>query len=328
MNRLLKASALALPLLMLSAGPVHADVKTRDRNQVKFEGMLGKMMGMFGGKGARDGFITTSAVKADRKAEFNDTTGRIVDLAEQKVYELDMKKKTFKVVTFDELRRQLEEAQKRAEREADQDKKGEQEQQQQQAEDQYEIDFDVKETGQTKQVAGQNARQVMMTITVRQKGKTLDEAGGIVLTTDSWLGSEMPEMKEIADFEMRYAKAIAPEAAGVSAEQMAAMVAMFPGMKQAMERMQQENVNLNGTPLASTMTAEAVKSKAQVAEESQASSGSGGGGLGGMLARKMMKKEHPKPRATIVTITHEMLEVSTNVAASDLEIPAGFKEKK
>ena len=45
-------------------------------------------------------------------------------------------------------------------------------------------------------------------------------------------------MKELADFELRYWKAIAPEAAGMSAEQMAAVMAMYPMLKQAMERLQ------------------------------------------------------------------------------------------
>ena len=49
-----------------------------------------------------------------------------------------------------------------------------------------------------------------MTVTVREKGKTLDESGGVVLTTDSWLGPDIPAMKELAEFEMKYWKAIAP----------------------------------------------------------------------------------------------------------------------
>jgi hypothetical protein len=46
-----------------------------------------------------------------------------------------------------------------------------------------------------------------------------------------------------------------------------------------------------------------------------------------MLARRMMKKDS-KPRNTVFTINHETLEVTPSVAASELEIPAGFKEKK
>ena len=91
---------------------------------------------------------------------------------------------------------------------------------------------------------------------------------------------------------MRYWKAIAPEAAGVSAEQMAAVLAMYPMVKQGDGAHEARKAKLAGTPLATTITTfEAVKSKEQLAQESESAASSGGGGLGGMLARKMMKKD-------------------------------------
>ncbi len=162
-----------------------------------------------------------------------------------------------------------------------------------------------------------------MTVTVREKGKTLDESGGVVLTADSWLGPDIPAMKELAEFEMKYWKAIAPETALVSAEQMAAIAAMYPMIKPAMDRLAKENVSLKGTPLATAMTFDGVKSKAQVEE---ASKNSGGGGLSGMLARKIVKTDN-RPRATIFTINSETLEIATAVGATDVDIPAGFKLK-
>ena len=104
--------------LTLSAAPALADVKTRDKGQVKFEGMLGTMMRMFGGKALAEGIVSTNAVKGNRKATLNDMTGRIVDLDEEKVYDLDMKKKTYTVTTFEQLRQKLREAQERAAKEA------------------------------------------------------------------------------------------------------------------------------------------------------------------------------------------------------------------
>jgi hypothetical protein len=322
MTRFVTSCAFVLPLLALTAGPLQADVKTRDKGQVKFEGMLGKMMGMFGGKAAKDGVVTANAVRGDRKAEFNDTRGRIVDLAEEKVYEIDMKKKTYEVTTFEELRRRMREAQEKAERDAPKEEEGRDAKDERPARE-MDVDFDIKETGQTKSIAGYDTRQVIMTVIVREKGRTLEEGGGMVMTADSWLGPEIPAMKELAEFEMRYWKALAPEAAGMSAEQMAAVVAMYPMVKSAMERLQKENVKLKGTPLATATTFEAVKSEAQMAEQAQSS---GGGGLGGMLARRIAKRDD-KPRSTIVTINHETLEVTTNVADADLAIPAGFKVK-
>ena len=95
---------------LLSAAPAFADVKTRNHTQIKFEGMLGRMVGMFGGKAAKEGIDSTAAVKGNRKATMTDTTERIVDLAEEKVYDIDLKKKTYTVTTFEELRRRMREA--------------------------------------------------------------------------------------------------------------------------------------------------------------------------------------------------------------------------
>jgi hypothetical protein len=320
MNRALKAGAMALPLVMLTAVSSMADVKTRDKSQVKFEGMLGRMMGMVAGKAAKDGVVTTVAVKGDRKVEMNDTFGRIVDLKEEKVYELDVKKKTYEVVTFEELRRRLREAREKAERQAPKD---EQNQQQDKPAREMDVDFDVKETGQTRSIAGHDTKEVVMTVTVREKGRALEDSGGMVMTSNSWLAPAVPALKELSDFELRYWKAIAPEAAGMSAEQMAAVMVMYPMVKQAMERLKTEESKLQGTPLATTTVFEAVKSQAEAAQKKEQSSG---GGLGGMLARKMMKNDD-RQRATVFTLTHEMLEVTPAVPVEDLQIPAGFKPK-
>jgi hypothetical protein len=322
MNRAWKLLVIALPLVALTTAPASAEVKTRDKSIVKFEGMLGRMVGMFGGKAAKEGVTTAVAVKGDRKAEMSDTFGRIVDLKEEKVYELDLKKKTYEVVTFDELRQRLREARERAEKDAPKEDK--EQTQTQKPEREVEVDFDVKETGQTRSIAGHDTKEVVLTVTVREKGKALEDGGGLVMTSNSWLAPAIPAMKELADFELRYWKAIAPEASGLSAEQMAAVTAMYPMLKQAMERLRAESAKLNGTPLATTSVFEAVKSKEQAAQQSEQSAG---GGLSGMLARKVIKRDD-KPRATVLTITHETLEVSPSVAAEDLQIPAGFKEKK
>jgi len=324
MNRVLKTCAAALPLLLVSVAPADADVKTRERTQMKFEGFLGRMVGMVGGKAARDGLVTTNAVRGDRKIETTDATGRIVDLGEEKVYELDLKRRTYQVITFDELRRRMREAQEKAAREAaKQDREAqEQKEQQEKLAQEVEVDFDLKQTGQTRTIAGHNAREVVMTVTVRPKGRTVEEGGGLVMTANNWMGPDIPAMKEIADFELRYWKAIAPETAGMSAEQMAAVMALYPLLKNAMERMKTEGDKLEGTPLATTMVLESVRSKEQIAQQAP----SGGGGIGG-LAGRLMKRD-VQPRSTVFTLTTETLEIAPEVAAAELEIPAGFKERK
>src|SRR5262249_50951589 len=146
----------------------------------------------------------------------------------------------------------------------------------------YEVDFDVKDTGQKKQIIGYDTHETIVTVTVREKGKTLEESGGLVMTSDMWLGPRIPELKELIDFDIRYWKAL-QEGSGVpemSPEQMAQVVAAFPLFAKAAERMQKDRDKLNGTPLDTTMTLESVKGKDDTTQSQQSG---GGGGIGGML---------------------------------------------
>ena len=113
-------------------------------------------------------------------------TGQIIDLNEEKIYDLDMKKKTVKVTTFDELRRQMEDARKRAEQNVQKEQPAEKPAPPPD-EKNLEIDFDVKNTGMRKTINGFDTREAVMTITVREKGKKLEQSGGLVLTSDMWL---------------------------------------------------------------------------------------------------------------------------------------------
>jgi hypothetical protein len=335
MKRVLFVGALVLPLVALTAGLALADVKTKDKTQIKFEGMLGRVIGLFGGKAAKEGIVATAAVKGNRKATMSDTSGQIVDLSEEKIYDIDVKNKSYKVKTFAEVREEMRKAREEAEKEAQKAQGKEKPEpagkpEAGKPEKEMEVDFDVKETGQKKSIAGYETRQVIMTVTVREKGKTLDESGGIVMTSDTWLGPRIPALKELSDFDMRYWKQLqGPETVGMTPEQMAMVLASYPMVRNAMERVAKEGAKLEGTPLLTSTTFDAVKSKEQMAAEADNSKSSGGGGISGMLARKMMKKDGDvKPRATIFTTSHEVLEVSTSVVAGDLDIPAGFKEKK
>ena len=204
-----------------------------------------------------------------------------------------------------------------------------------------EIDFDVKNTGAKKTINGFDTREAVVTITVREKGKTVEQGGGLILTSDQWLAPKIAAMKEIADFDMRYAqKLYGTMLAGVSAEQMAAAMAVYPMMKQALGKMSAEGGKIEGTAIQTTTTMDMVKSAEQIAEETKASENEGkasaSGGAGGLLggfAKKMAQKkmggdDAAKPRATFMTLTSEVLKVVTDVAPSDVAVPAGYKENK
>ena len=329
MKRVTKLATIVMPVLLLLAAPALTEVKTRDRTQVHFEGMLGRMFSMFGGKAAKEGVESTTAVKGNRKATINDATGKIIDLSEEKVYDLDMKKKTYTVTTFDDLRRKMREQADQAKQQAQKEEPA-QPQQAQRPQKEYEVDFTVKDTGQKKQIAGYDTHETIVTVTVREKGKTLEEGGGLVMTNDMWLGPEIPQLREIAEFDARYWKQLeaAQMSADVSADQMAALMAMYPLISKASNQMAKDADKLKGTALDTLTTVESVKSPDEMTQAQQQSNQNQGGGLSGMMMKKMMKKEEPKQRSTVMTTHHEILEVATSVDASAVAIPADFKQKK
>ncbi len=314
MTRIPAIAALACALFTVSHS---AEVRTTERATIKFEGMLGRMIGMFGG--SDDDGARSVAVRGDRKAMLRDGSGRIVDLGEEKIYDIDARRKTYKVTTFDELRRQMKEAEEEAKKDAEEE--GDEPAGDPEA-PQYEVDFDVKETGATKAIAGHDTRQVIATVTMRQKGKTLETGGGLVLTSDLWLAPRIAALDEIAAFDRRYAEQLYGLAGGMSADQFAALLAMHPGFQQAQERLAAEGAKLEGTPLMTTLTLESVKNP-----EQQASGG--GSGIGGMAGRLMRRnRDTPGQRNRVFASTHETLSIATSVDEADLAIPAGFKEKK
>ncbi|MBI3665493.1 MAG: hypothetical protein HY236_04590, partial [Acidobacteria bacterium] len=157
------AALMALLAGVWSAGLARADVKTEEKNQVHFEGMMGKMVGFFGGKAMREGTLETVAVKGNRKMTLGEYTGQIIDLDEEKVYDLDMRGKTYKVTTFEEMRRRMQEAQEKAAERAERQPRKSAEPAKKEGQKEMEIDFSMKESGEKKTINGYDCREVVMT---------------------------------------------------------------------------------------------------------------------------------------------------------------------
>ena len=338
MNYLRVTLATAACLLVAAAATVQADVKTQERMQFELGGMLGKVAGIFGGKDAREGTVTTVAIKGSRQSTMSDSTGQIIDLAEEKVYDIDVRRKSYRVATFAQLRQRMEEARAKAEKAAQEERAKQKEPPPQKLEDSMEIDLDVRKTGQSRTINGFATNQVVVTVTVREKGKTLDQSGGLQIITDMWMAPPMPAMKEIVDFQMQYAqKLYGPMIAGASPQDMAAAAALYPMLKPALERMNAEKSKLEGTAILTTVKVEGVKSAEQFAQEQKQReesnklgvSGGVGGLIGGLGRRAVQQKVQGdvQPRATVMTTTSEVLKIVTDVTAADVEIPAGFKQQ-
>jgi hypothetical protein len=151
---------------------------------VKFQlgGMLGKMVNMFGGR-AREGVVSTVAVKGNRMATMSDANGQIIDLLKRRSTTLTSRRRPYTVTTFAELRKRMEEARRGGREERAANARG-------RAVEAIETGREAiltprkwksTPTSRTRRDAHhqrlQHDQSVM--ITVREKGKTLNESGGM-----------------------------------------------------------------------------------------------------------------------------------------------------
>ena len=322
-------------LCLLLLAPLPAAVKTENRTKVDFAGVMGGMMRFFGGKAAKDGVVSSTAVKGNRLMTVTDKTGQLIDLDEEKVYEIDFDKKRYKIKTFEEMR---EEMRKAAEEMAKAQPAPQQTAEQRQKAPEVEVSVDVRETGQHKTINTFDCREVVVEVTTHEKGKTLESSGGMVLSTNMWLGPELPGAGELADFYRRYAEKLNLfSAMGLPSAQMTMAENMYPMMKDAVKKFQE--VDMKGSPILTVMTFETVASEEQrrqaqqqPAQEEQNIGSIGGllGGLGRKMARKKESEEQPSQpgRAKLMTTTSELLSATASVSDADVSISPEFKERK
>jgi len=331
-------------LVVLAALPALAAVKKEEKTRVQLGGALGRIVNMFGGRAAREGVTSTAAVKGNRKRTVTGDTGQIIDLDEEKIYDLDMKGKSYRVTTFEEMRRRMQEAMEKAREQAAASptappapEEGRE----------MQVDFNIKESGQRKTISSYDCREVVLTVSVYEKGKTLEESGGMVVTGNIWLAPRIAALKEMEEFELRYAQKIGEMfASAMTPEQAGALMASYPYMMQAMSKFNAESVNLDGTAILTTMTMEGVQSREQLAQ-SQQQGGEQGAASGGVpnvptptgvaiglgrrvFGRRREQNQQEQPaaapgRSTLMTMTDELVKVSTDVPDTDVAVPNGFR---
>ena len=329
----------------LFAQALLADVKVERKTKMEFPGILGGIVKVFGGKAARDGVVSQVAVKGDRKMTVNDDKAELIDLAQEKVYSIDLKGKSYTVATFEQMRRQMQEAMDKA---REQQQKAPQQSPSQKTGEkppEYQVDVSIKESGQKKKIAGYDAREVVTTMTVHEKNKKAED-GAMVMTTSLWLAPRIAAMKELENFDRRYAQKLLLPFAADMAQQMAPAMGMYPGLKEAMGKLELEKVNMEGTAVLTVIKAEGTGNPNQVqsqnssqntkAESNENEIPKSLGGLLGGLGRKAAKKDNNdadsnksgSSSAAFMTINDELISVGTSVAETDVSVPPGFKEKK
>ena len=249
-------NALLLGLCSLIPGALFADFQYDEMTQVTGGSIvsIAKFASHFS-KDARsitDPVNSTILVKGNRMARISPESTEIIDLDKETITTIYPDKKTYTVVTFQEMKQAMEEAMKKA--------------QQQQASKEPappttnntpppEMKFDVKvtNTGASKDVAGLAAKESILKMTMQAKDRQSGQTGSIAMANDMWMAPEIPGYEEVREFNKRFAIKMGEMMAGTLPSFKSAMPAMQPGMMSGMSDMVKEMSKLQGVPVSQTM---------------------------------------------------------------------------
>jgi hypothetical protein len=259
----------ALGIVLLASRLTFADASYQETTQITGGSMVAPLKSMsFLSKSMRDMLApttTTTMIHGNQKAVVSKDFTEITDLDKETVTHIDNLHKSYTVVTFAQMRQAFQQVPKQMQQAQDQAKQAQQQQPQQPKSDlKTSFDVNVKNTGASKEINGLTAQEQLVTlqmhVTDPNAPPTQTNAVTYVVTTDAWISSDPPEVKEIQDFDKRFGQKLM-EGVDLSAFKaqmtqmhdmsqnpgMSQMFAGKPGSAEAMAEMGKEMAKLQGT---------------------------------------------------------------------------------
>jgi hypothetical protein len=318
-------------VLALAAAPLMADFTYQETSTITGGAMMSilKVAAVFS-KQAREPMVSTVSVKGDKMLHRSSTHASVVDLSSETITSIDFSKKTYSVMTFEEMRQALAQMSQKMKKN-----------------DKGEINFKVsaKATGKTKQAAGFEAKEMIMTMEMEgtdEKG----QKGGMTVTTDMWIAPGVPGYQEVREFHKRMAEKMSWTPGG-------SMFMQNPDVAKGMAEVYKEAAKLDGVPVEQSIamgmggqpaadgsTPPPQQQQQQQQQPTPSVGGALGGALGGRfgLGKKKTSSDAPPPVAnsggTAGGGSGSLLEMTTvlsgfssaGVDASQFSAPAGFKK--
>ena len=319
-----------------------------------------KMMGHFSSEARKvgDPIVSTVYLKDNRMAKVSPDSIEIIDLDKETITHIDVIKKTYTVMTFQQIKEQIENAREQMKK--------------QQAEhpqaapppDQpdVKVSFDVKvrKTGAEKPISGLDSKEAILTMTMNATDQKTQQSGAMAITNDMWMVPEIPGYDQVKDFEKRLAEKMAGVYSDLGMD-FSKTLAQNPGATQALGDMGKEMQKLDGVPVMQIMrmgstangqplpaaseaplppdNSPAMPSAGDVAKQSMASALTSR--LGGFGFGKKKQNDQPPanqnanqngnaPQPTTAILMESQTTVSNfssaPVDSSHFEVPAGFKQ--
>lgn len=307
---------LACPALML------ADFSYEQNTRITGGAMAGMMkMATVFAKKAGQPIVATEFVQGNRMARLGASAGSIIDLDKETITTINFEKKTYSVMTFEQMREMM--------REMTEKMKGNK--------DDSNVKFKVsaQETGRTAELAGHKTKEILVSVRVESNDAEHGQQGAMNINSYIWVAPDVPGYGEVRAFQKRMAEKLGYLPEGQMAQMRQAM--------QGMVEVSKEVAKLDGVPIR-TITEIGGPSGDNAAPPPQASqpaehNGNSGSGLEA-LARGLggfgKKKDQPsdsdaqnsKPGVLLESTMDSSGFSSQPVDPSKFEVPAGFKEVK
>jgi hypothetical protein len=251
--------ACTVVLWLAATSPLLADASYKETTQITGGSLMGmmKMAGAFSSQARKANQPITSEVyvSGNRMARINPDRTEIIDLDAGTITSIDTAKRQYTTMTFDQMRQQLEQAERNAEAKAKESKAEAQKQPADQPPQNVDMSFDVhvRETGAAKQVSGLDTKEAIMTMAMNATDKNTQQTGAFAITNDMWLATSTPVYDEVRAFDQKFAQKMGQVFSGSQGMQgMQALMAQ-PGASKGMAEMAKEVSKLKGVPILQVM---------------------------------------------------------------------------
>ncbi len=215
-------------IMSLAGSSLLADFTYQETSTIT-GGVMMSMMKLAGAfnKQAREPIQSTVSVKGDMMVHRTGTHASVIDLGAGTITSIDFQKKTYSVMTFEEMKQMMEQMAQKMQKN---DK----------AEMQFKVSADA--TGKTKQVSGFEAKEMIMKMEMQGTDKDSGQKGGMTVTTDMWIAPGVPGYQEVRNFQKRMAEKLNWTPGGN-------MFMSNPQVSQGMAEVYKEVAKVDGMPV-------------------------------------------------------------------------------
>ena len=324
--------------LVLCSVPLHADFQYQSTAHITGGAMLQMMRFVPGAGKLREPQTSTVAVQGNRMIHKSSLQTSIIDLDKRTITTINNEKKTYSVVTFDQMKQAMDAAAAKAQSAK------------QPGSPDLSIDANIQQTGQSRNIEGYDTKEAILTMSMTMSDPRTAQTGAMAIKMDMWIAPEVAGYSEVREFYKRMAKDLDWMPGGMA-------LLNRPDMARAISKMMAQGGALEGTPIqevvsmrpagtpgGSDATTSAPSQPATTQNNSQqnpsaaiAGALSGRfGGLGGFGRKKQSQSSQDAAPAagasssgdgSLIEMTMENSGFSAAPVNSALfEIPAGFRE--